>query len=74
MAKFMGRYTNIKRGHIWRVGDGNNIDIWEDCWIPSSPNRRIMTRRGNILLIKVAELVDHEARVWDEVLIEGNMP
>jgi hypothetical protein len=42
----------FKRGHIWRIGDGSNINIWDDPWIPSNPNLKIATRRGNIILTK----------------------
>jgi len=31
----------FKHGYIWRVGDGSQINIWEDCWIPSSHNLKI---------------------------------
>ena len=36
----------FKRGCIWRIGNGDSVDIWKDPWIPSSPNRKIMTPRG----------------------------
>jgi hypothetical protein len=32
-------------------------------------SRRIATRRGNIILTKVSELIDFENRSWDERLI-----
>ena len=53
----------IKRGYIWPMGDSEKINIWEDPWVPSSPNRSIVTRRGNIVLTKLSELIDHENRV-----------
>ena len=59
----------FKRGHIWRVGDGESINIWEDCWIPGSRNRRVMTPRANIVLTHVSELIDVELRTWDEELV-----
>ena len=59
----------FKKGHIWRVGDGEKINIWNDSWIPSSPNRRIMTRRGNLVLTKVSELINEDGRCWDEEII-----
>jgi hypothetical protein len=31
----------FKRGYIWRVGDGSQIKISEDNWIPSSHNLKI---------------------------------
>jgi hypothetical protein len=51
---------SFKRGYIWRVGDGSHIDIWRDPWIPSNPNRRIATRRGNIVFSRVSDLIDDE--------------
>ena len=59
----------FKRGHVWRVGDGSRINIWSDPWVPGSPNRKIATRRGNILYTKVSELIDVETNTWDEELI-----
>ena len=32
----------FKRGHIWRVWDGNKADIWNDCWIPSSRTKKVI--------------------------------
>ena len=59
----------FKRGHIWRVGFGNLINIWEDHWVPGSPTREVITRRGNILLKTVDELIDLYTGGWDEALI-----
>jgi hypothetical protein len=61
----------FKRGHIWRVGDGTQINIWDDPWISSSPNRKIATRRGNIVYTRVSELIDVENNCWDEEIIRG---
>jgi hypothetical protein len=30
----------FKQGYIWRVGDGTQINIWEDNWILRSHNMR----------------------------------
>ena len=62
----------FKKGCIWRVGDGMDINIWEDCWIPNSPDRKITTRRGNIVLIRVHELIYPITGSWDEELIRAN--
>lgn len=58
----------FKRGHIWGLGDGSSITIWDDPWIPSSPNRRVMTTRENIVLTRFSELIDAETKQWDEEL------
>lgn len=59
------------RGHIWRVGTGENINIWNDCWMPNSPSRKILTPKGGCLLSKVEELIDPHSGKWDEALIRS---
>ena len=59
----------IENGIIWRVGDGNQIRIWEDAWIPAGVTRRPRTPRGNIVISKVAELMDPIRGTWDSDLI-----
>ena len=60
------------RGHIWRVGTGANINIWEDHWVPSSPNRKVITVKGQKLLQNVDDLIDPFTGKWDEALIRDN--
>jgi hypothetical protein len=59
----------FKRGHMWRVGDGSHINIWSDPWVPGSLNRMIATRRRNIVLSKVSDLIDAESETWDEEIL-----
>jgi hypothetical protein len=48
----------FKRGYMWRINDGQEVDIWNDPWIPSSSSSEIMTLRGPVILFKVSELID----------------
>jgi hypothetical protein len=50
--------TTFKRGYVSRVDTGENIDIWRDPWIPTSPNLRISSPRGNTIYTEVSELID----------------
>lgn len=61
----------LKEGLIWRVGDGNVINIWSDRWIPNKATRRPKTPRGRTLLSKVSELISPVTGTWDEELIRG---
>src|SRR3990170_3865093 len=54
----MAEVDSLKNGYIWRVGNGQNIDIWRDAWIPNGANRKIITPRGGNLLTKVSALID----------------
>jgi len=60
----------MNEGLIWRVGDGTNINIWLDPWIPDGVTRRPITPRGQTLLTKISELIDPITGTWDHVLIE----
>ena len=60
----------FKKGYIWRVGDGSQINIWEDHWIPTSHNLKVMTPRGHNLLSKVEDLIDPATGNWDEDLVK----
>jgi hypothetical protein len=35
----------FRRNYIWRVGDGSQIDIWTDTWIPSSCDGKVTTKK-----------------------------
>jgi hypothetical protein len=48
----------LKKGYIWRIGDGTQINIWEDSWIPSSHNLKIMTPKGTNILQNVSDLIN----------------
>ena len=56
----------LKKGLIWRVGDGASIRIWEDEWLPRDNLHR---SRGASLLSRVEELIDPTIGSWDEVLV-----
>jgi hypothetical protein len=59
----------FKRGYIWRVGSGERINIYTDPWIPTSPNRMIISPRGLGVLTKVADLIDTSSGTWDIELL-----
>jgi hypothetical protein len=58
----------FKRGHIWKVGSSADIGMWKDHWIPTSPTRKIMTQRVQILLRTIDELIIPHLKSWDEPL------
>jgi len=52
-----------------RVGDGTQINIWDDNWILSSHNRKVLTLIGDILVSMVDELNKTVDDRWDEELM-----
>jgi hypothetical protein len=65
--------STFKRGFIWRVGSGQKINIWQDPWIPSSPDRMVQTPRDQIMLRTVDDLINPATLQWDEELLRENL-
>ena len=61
----------FKLGYIWRIGTGEHVNIWNHPWIPASPNRRVISNRGQTILSLVSELIDPITDTWDEDLIRS---
>jgi hypothetical protein len=59
----------FKRGYVWRVGNGDKINILSDPWVPTSHDRRVTTTRGNAVVTKVSDLIDPYSGQWDESLL-----
>lgn len=38
----------LKRGLVWRVGDGQQIRIWRDPWLPRPPSYSPISPRGDM--------------------------
>ena len=52
------------------MGDGTQIDIWLDPWIPDGVTRRPVTPKGHTLR-RVFELIDPISAEWDSQLIKS---
>jgi len=61
----------FKKGYIWRVGDGTQINIWEDNWLPGSPDLKVQTPRGRNLVTTVDELINPIDANWDVDLVRS---
>lgn len=54
----------IKKGYIWRIGNGQSVRIWRDPWIPRDHSRGLITMKKNCRLKLVAELLNPDGS-WD---------
>jgi len=60
----------LKKGLIWRVGDGESLNIWDDPWLPRDGTRKPITPRGACLLRSVSELMDPVSGWWDVAMVK----
>jgi hypothetical protein len=65
--------ATFKRGYVCRVGNGEKINIWQDPWTPSSPDRKIITPRGASVYTKVSDLINPITEQWDEEILQSLM-
>ena len=59
----------VREGYIWRIGDGVDVKIWSDPWIPRPWSRTVNTPRGNNLLERVSDLINPATGQWDVQLV-----
>ncbi|KAK2367272.1 putative mitochondrial protein [Trifolium repens] len=63
----------LKKGCYWLVGNGKNINIWEDRWIsPKDGNTTWSTKPTTSNLEHVSDLIDHTSQQWNSQLISQN--
>jgi hypothetical protein len=63
----------IKKGAIWRIGDGESIKVWGDCWLPTPVSYSVQTPATNLQeRMTVSELIDPVHRRWKGTLIDVN--
>lgn len=60
----------LKEGMIWTIGNGDNIKIWKDRWIPRPTSfRPIANVFGGSPDARVVELIDWDSGQWDRTRI-----
>ncbi|XP_026416570.1 uncharacterized protein LOC113312008 [Papaver somniferum] len=58
---------DMRDGYCWTVVLGEDINVWDDPWVPSLPNkkpeRRVIEEHGEV---RVKDLIIQEEHMWDE--------
>ena len=66
----LGVRNLIEKGSIWRVGSGNNIQIWGSRWLPSTPHNCVISPRPpNSTFTLVKHLIDDRSNTWKKEIV-----
>lgn len=61
----------VKEGCCWHVGNGGQINVWEDKWVKDSQIRKVITCKPDGCSIgKVKELLNMDRAGWNDNLIQ----
>lgn len=61
----------IRRGAIWRIGDGQSVQVWRDNWLPGKNMARILSPcRDKDGDVKVSTFIDSENCRWKEDILD----
>ena len=62
----------IQRGDLWRIGNGEKINIWQQHWLPRKhPTQLLNCHLESFEDHTVATLFDPITRRWNEELVDG---
>ena len=62
----------VALGAKWRVGDGESIKVFEDCWLPGSGGGKLNYAHSGVdRNLRVAELMTPEKNSWNGQLIDS---
>ncbi|XP_028117729.1 uncharacterized protein LOC114315309 [Camellia sinensis] len=65
----------LLEGLRWRVGNGAQIRIWQDKWVPRPFSFKICTPPSHLdVNAKVSALIDHDVGNWDEGVLGACFP
>ena len=56
----------LKEGLVWRLGNGQSVDVWRDDWIPRSSLKRPFGHQEGQLVERVCELLLPDGGGWNE--------
>ncbi|XP_022159001.1 uncharacterized protein LOC111025446 [Momordica charantia] len=59
----------LKDGLRWRIGNGENVNVYRDNWVPNQPSLKILSARRLPIESTVHSLINHDLAIWkvDEI-------
>ena len=68
----------VEEGSCWRVGDGKQIEVWEDAWLNKAPGFKATPPSQTPTPLKVAALINEDNRTWkmemvNELFVESDV-
>ena len=55
----------VRKGAIWRIGNGETVKVWDHQWLPEPGCSKIVSPRAGSAVVRVSELFYPNSRVWD---------
>jgi ribonuclease HI len=59
----------LKKGVVWRVGDGASIRIWRDNLLPRPYSMKPIGSTRTCRLRRMSHLIDQRLKIWDEAKV-----
>jgi hypothetical protein len=60
----------LKQGVVWRIGDGKDIRIWRDSWLPRNYALKAQPGKSKGRLRRVSQLVNEGSGTWNSQIIQ----
>ncbi|XVF71515.1 hypothetical protein PTKIN_Ptkin12aG0043900 [Pterospermum kingtungense] len=61
----------VDEGAIWKVGNGKDISVWKDKWVPKPSIFKVDCPVFNPTPLKVAEFIDSSTGQWDSAFVHN---
>ncbi|XP_071683352.1 uncharacterized protein [Lolium perenne] len=61
--------TLIKEGIVSRIGNGKDVNIWRDNWLPRDYSLKVTHGKSRTRIRRVNQLLQPDGKSWNEVLV-----